>query len=203
MPLARELLASLGIRMEVLRRAEYKSAFESLTDSELSGPNREQLDALLDTLNRQLVSGIADARKLSPEVVQQLVDRGPLSADDALSAKLVDALLYHDQSLKFALRRAGPEAAMVPLAVYGAAAPQPESPAARVALIRAAGLIRRGDGPLGSEIAADELAGALENVAGDPELNAVILRLDFGGARRWRPTPSGAPCSRRAPPASR
>ena len=48
-------------------------------------------------------------------------------------------------------------------------------------LIRAAGLIRRGDGPLGSEIAADELAGALENVAGDPELNAVILRLDFGG----------------------
>ena len=51
-PLARELLASLGIRMEVLRRAEYKSAFESLTDSELSGPNREQLDALLDTLNR-------------------------------------------------------------------------------------------------------------------------------------------------------
>src|SRR5687768_1690946 len=37
-PLARDLLASLGIRMEVLRRAEYKSALESLTDSELSGP---------------------------------------------------------------------------------------------------------------------------------------------------------------------
>ena len=37
-PLARDLLASLGVRFEVLRRAEYKSALESLTDSELSAP---------------------------------------------------------------------------------------------------------------------------------------------------------------------
>ena len=64
MPLARDLLASLGVRFEVLRRAEYKSALESLTDSQLSGPNREQLEALLDTLSGQLVTGIAEGRKL-------------------------------------------------------------------------------------------------------------------------------------------
>ena len=51
-PLARDLLAGLGIEFEVLRRAEYKTALESLTASQLSGPNREQLDALLDSAER-------------------------------------------------------------------------------------------------------------------------------------------------------
>ena len=63
------------------------------------------------------------------------------------------------------------------LAARGSAGPA----GAGVALIRAAGLIRRGDGPLGSEIAADELAATLEEVADDPAVNAVLLRLDSGG----------------------
>jgi protease-4 len=50
-----------------------------------------------------------------------------------------------------------------------------------VALVRAAGLIRRGDGPLGAEIAADELAAALEDIARDGSLAAVLLRIDSGG----------------------
>ena len=68
-PLARDLLASLGIDVEVFRRAEYKSAMETLTDSALT-PNREQLDALLDTLNGQLVDEIAEGRRLAPDAVQ-------------------------------------------------------------------------------------------------------------------------------------
>ena len=78
MPLARDLLASLGIRMEVLRRAEYKSALESLTDSQLSGPNREQLEALLDMLSGQLVRRYrATAATLAPAQVQRLIDQRP------------------------------------------------------------------------------------------------------------------------------
>ena len=180
-PLARDLLASLGIRMEVLRRAEYKSALESLTDSELSGPNREQLEALLDTLSAQLVAGIADGRGLAPERVRALIEQGPLTADAALAGGLVDALDYRDQAVARAIDRAGPDAATVPLSVYRDAVGAPAGPAATVALIRAAGLIRRGDGPLGSEIAADELAGTLADIAEDPEFAAVLLRIDSGG----------------------
>ncbi len=180
-PLARELLASLGIRMEVLRRAEYKSALESLTDSELSGPNREQLEALLETLGGQLEAGIADGRALAPADVRRLIDQGPLTADAALAAGLIDKLHYRDESLAAAMDRAGDGAATVSLRAYADAAAPPAKPAATVALIRAAGLIRRGDGPLGSEIAADELAGTLEDIAKDGSLKAVVLRLDSGG----------------------
>jgi protease-4 len=180
-PLARDLLASLGIRIEVLRRAEYKSALASLTDSELSGPNREQLEALLDTLNGQLVGGIADGRALAPDQVRRLIDQGPLTADAALAAGLVDALRYRDEAQAAARDQAGAGAATVSLAAYADAVVAPARPAATVALIRAAGLIRRGDGPLGSEIAADELAGTLKDIAEDSDFAAVLLRLDSGG----------------------
>jgi protease-4 len=180
-PLARDLLASLGIRMEVLRRAEYKSALESLTDSQLSGHNREQLEALLDMLSVQLARGIGEQRDMSQLDVQQLIDRGPLTADEARAAGLVDELRYRDESAKAAMERAGTGTAMVSLEDYLAVGGTGGTVSARVALIRASGLIRRGDGALGSEIAADELAATLEDVADDPAVNAVILRLDSGG----------------------
>ncbi|MFO1047594.1 MAG: signal peptide peptidase SppA [Geminicoccaceae bacterium] len=180
-PFARDLLASLGIRMEVLRRAEFKSAFESLTDSAISGPNRLQLEALLDSLNKQLVTAIAEQRRLSPEQVQALIDRAPLSADEAKEAKLVDMLYYHDQVMTSALGRAQ-GSKPVDLDDYGAAGiSAPAQPAARVALVRAAGLIRRGEGALGTEIAADDLVENLEDIAHDPGFAAVLLRLDTGG----------------------
>ena len=180
-PFARDLLASLGVRFEVLRRAEYKSALDSLTDSQLSAPNREQLEALLDTLSAQLVSGIAEGRKLAPEEVRRLIDQGPFTGEAALAAGLIDFVRYQDESLKLALRRAGADAATVPLEVYANSVAVPAQPAAGVALIRASGLIRRGSGPLGSEIAADELAETLRDIAEDPGLAALLLRIDSGG----------------------
>lgn len=180
-PLAHELLASLGIDFEVLRRAEYKTAMETLTDSRLSGPNREQLEALLDTLNGQLVSGIAEGRKLATAQVRDLIDRGPLSSDEARAAMLVDALRYADETTETSISRLGHDAAAVDLRDYAAQRPEPSAPAASVALVRAAGLIVRGEGSLVDGIAADELAGVLGDIADDRHLQAVVLRLDSGG----------------------
>ena len=90
-PLARELLASLGIDFEVLRRAEYKTALESLTDSQLTGPNREQLDALLDTLNGQFVYRNRRRPQAAAGGGPQLIDRGPFSSRRGAGARLVDA----------------------------------------------------------------------------------------------------------------
>lgn len=180
-PLAHDLLTSLGIDVEVQRRAEYKTAMETLTDSQLTGPNREQLDALLDTLNGQLVSGIAEGRRLAPEQVRDLIDRGPFSSDEARSVMLVDALRYGDETTYTSLHRLGDGTRVVDLADYAAQRPVPKDPAATVALVRAAGMITRGEGSLVDGIAADELAGVLRDIADDRQLQAVVLRLDSGG----------------------
>ena len=180
-PLARDLLTSLGIDFEVFRRAEFKTAMESLTDSQLTAPNREQLDALLDTLSGQLVDGIAEGRKLTPDRTRSLIDQGPFSADEARAAMLVDALRYGDETRSTSVHRLGGSAVAVDIADYAAQRPVAEAPAASVALVRAAGLIRRGGGSLVDGIAADELAGVLAGIAADPQLKAVVLRLDSGG----------------------
>jgi protease-4 len=183
-PLARDLLTRLGVSFEVVRRAEYKTALESLTESELSAPNREMLEALLGTLQGQLVAGIAEGRGIPPERVRRLVDRGPFTGPEALAESLVDRLGHADETLDAALGRAGAGAEPVDLADYAdrnpATSSGPES-AAPVALIRAAGLIRRGEDGIGSEIAADDLAGALAEAAKDDEVRAVVLRVDSGG----------------------
>jgi protease-4 len=154
---------------------------ESLTDSQLTAPNREQLDALLDTLSGQLVDGIAEGRKLTPDQTRGLIDRGPFSADEARAAMLVDALRYGDEIRSTSVHRLGKTAVAVDIADYAAQRPEPATPAASIALVRAAGLIRRGGGSLVDGIAADELAGVLAGIAADPQLKAVVLRLDSGG----------------------
>lgn len=180
-PLARELLARLGVSFEVVRRAEYKTALESLTESELSAPNREMLEALLDTLSDQLVQGIAQGRGLAPEEVRALIDRGPFTAVEALDAGLVDRLDHPDTTLEAALDRAGNGAGEIELGDYAAERPPATRGAAKVALVRAAGAIRRGDGAIGIEIAADDLADALDEAAEDRAIRAVLLRIDSGG----------------------
>ena len=181
MPFVRSLLDRLGIGFEVIRRAEYKSALESLTESEISSANRAQTEALLDTLQGQLVGGIATGRGLAPERVERLLDRGPITALEALADGLVDHLSQPEDALDLARREVGRDARPVELADYAAHEPDPPAGAAEVALIQAAGPIRRGEHGIGEEIAADDLAALLHDVAKDRDVKAVLLRLDSGG----------------------
>jgi protease-4 len=178
-PLAQGLLANLGIELEVAKREEYKTALESFTQSELTPANREMLNGLLDDLGRQLVAGIADGRELDPAEVQRLIDRGPLTGEEALAGRLIDRIAHEDEILADARARAG-DADTIELADYAAQRPSGAA-AAKVALVRAAGLIRRGEDGVGLEIAADDLADTLSDAADDEAIRAVLLRIDSGG----------------------
>ncbi len=180
-PLARDLLDRLGVRMEVVRREEYKTALESLTSSELSGPNREQISALLDSLTGQLAAGIAQGRSLTPEQVIRRITTGPYSGKDAMAAGLIDRVRPRRDTYGAALQQAGEGAVGIDLDDYAAALGQPDDPAATVALVRSAGLIRRGGGSLADGIAADSLVDMLREIEDEPAIGAVILRLDSGG----------------------
>jgi protease-4 len=181
LPLARDLLSSLGVQLEVVRRAEYKTALESFTESEITTPNREMLEAMLDVLEAQLVQGIAEGRRLDPAEVRRLVDSGPFTGEEALGARLVDRVAHEDESFTRARSQAGGNAATVALADYAATLDHAGTTAPRVALIQAVGAIRRGEGGIGTGVAADEMAAALAEAAGDPAVRAVLLRIDSPG----------------------
>jgi len=93
----KETLARLGVEVQVVRVAPWKTAADSLIFTELTDAAREQYNWLFDSLYADIVDGIAAGRKLDAEAVQSLIDRGPLTAREALAGGLVDHLAYEDE----------------------------------------------------------------------------------------------------------
>jgi protease-4 len=181
-PSAAGLLANIGVTFEVARRAEYKTALETVSEREITPANREMLGALLDDLSRQLAEGVAAGRRLDPAAVARLIDGGPYTAGEALSAGLVDGVRHLDETLGAALAQAGEGARAVPLGAYRRSGlPEPDEAASSVAFVRGVGTIRRGEGGVGRDIAADDTAQALADAVRDPDIRAILLRLDTGG----------------------
>lgn len=176
----------LGIQPEFDHRGRYKTAANMLTETKMTAPHREEVEALVASLSGQLVAGIAKRRGLSPDAVHAAIDRGPLLADEALQQKLVDRLGYRDEAIAAARRRAGSGAELVGLTRYLDRAGRPHRQGDRIALIYGTGLIVRGGGsgdPLsGSEtMAANRVARAFRAAARDPEVRAILFRIDSRG----------------------
>ena len=90
-------LERLGVQPDFEAAGAYKSFGEAYTRSFASPANQEAMQALAGDRHHQLVQGIAEQRGLDSIAVQQLLARGPLSANEALEAKLVDQLCYQDE----------------------------------------------------------------------------------------------------------
>ena len=89
-------LEKLGVRLELLRIGEHKSAPETYTRSNSSEANREQINRLLDDLFAQFAADIADGRGISIDSCTAMIDNGPFTSAEALASGLVDGLVYRD-----------------------------------------------------------------------------------------------------------
>lgn len=90
-------LDKLGVKIDLLRIGDYKTAAERYTHKEASEENREQVNRILDDLYGQFVADIADGRKISADSVRTIVDNGPYTSAEALEYGLVDRLTYRDE----------------------------------------------------------------------------------------------------------
>ncbi|MDF1544366.1 MAG: signal peptide peptidase SppA [bacterium] len=93
-------LAKLGIRADMVRIGDYKTAPEQYTQTAATEENRAQINRILDNLYEQFVDGIARGRELSIDSVTALIDNGPYTSEDAVAAGLVDGLSYRDNMRK-------------------------------------------------------------------------------------------------------
>ena len=91
------LLEKLNIEPTVLRVGTFKGAVEPYTREDLSRENREQLVAILENWSQLLTSTTAEARSMSEEHVNNLIQAGTiLTTEDALEADLLDGLLSEE-----------------------------------------------------------------------------------------------------------
>jgi protease-4 len=185
-PFVRGLLDKLGIAAEFEHREEFKTAANSLTETRMTGPQREELDALLSSLWGQIGRDVGAARKLSPEAVTAAADRAPLSAGEARALGLVDKIGYRDQAMTDAWNHAAGGAKFMTVSRYLEAAGRPHESGAQIALIYGTGLVMRGGGTggvLGEEnnFGARSLGRAFAAAARNKEVKAIVFRIDSPG----------------------
>ena len=179
-------LDKLGITASFERREDFKTAMNMLTEAQMTSAQREELEALLTSLQDQINRGIAAARKLRVADVAALVDRAPLSADAAKAAGLVDRVAYRDEALWRAQLRAGAGAQTMALSRYLTAAGRPHQSGTRIALIYGTGLITRTSSEASAltndtQFTARAVERAFNAAARDKDVRAIVFRIDSPG----------------------
>ena len=182
-------LDMLGIRADLERIGDYKSASESFTRKEMSEAQREIQNIILDDLYEQLVEVIANGRGWTREDVKKCIDAGPYTARQAFAAELVDRLVYEDELIDVVTELTDEHTDLVTPDEYTNSrlytqhwrVPQP-----KIAIIEAKGLMLTGDSfidPLtGTQVmGADTIVQAIEAAQNDTAIKAVVLRIDSGG----------------------
>lgn len=95
----KDVLAKVGVKMQIAKVGSYKSAVEIFTGDKMSDADREQTEAYINGIWQNVTKDVAASRKLSVEQLNTYADSLITFNDtkDMLKLKLVDALLYTDQ----------------------------------------------------------------------------------------------------------
>ncbi|MEC8652633.1 MAG: signal peptide peptidase SppA [Planctomycetota bacterium] len=89
----KDALDLAGVQVEVTRVGEFKGAVEPYMLPTMSSHLREHYRAMLTSMNGDVVRRIATGRSLSEEKVRELQEQRMFTANEALSAGLVDRLV--------------------------------------------------------------------------------------------------------------
>ena len=191
----RDALDDLSIDWNVYRAGRYKSLAESYTETEMSEADRASTEPVVRALWQAFQDGISEGRELPPGAVQAYAESflpaleatGGDTAALALDAGLVDALWTRDQveeRLAGIVGRDGNGRLFEGLdftdylAATDLKEALPDGP--QVAVVPAVGMILGGDQPPGT-IGSDSLISVLRELRRDPDVAAVVLRVDSGG----------------------
>ncbi len=90
----KDLLDELGIQAELFPVGDYKSAGEMFTRSGMSEASREMMRAILGDIQGRVVRAVSERSGLTEAEVEELLDRGPLTAPEAVDRGLVSGLAY-------------------------------------------------------------------------------------------------------------
>jgi protease IV len=185
----------LGVRADVLKIAEYKSAPEVVTEKKSTGPAREEREAVLDDVYRWLLGSLAASRRSEASAVSARVDQGPYTAGEALRAGLVDEVVAPEELEEWVSRR-HPGTVLVPVDDLGPRRPERWASHPRVVVVVVEGDMVEGESrelPLFGEriVGSDTIAQAVES-ARESDAVAIVVRINSPGGsvgaadRIWR-----------------
>ena len=190
----KDLLAKLGIKVQLCKVGKYKSAPEMLTADGMSEPNREQVTAYINGIWQVMLKEVAESRKIAVDSLNAYADRfiALSKPEDYVKLKLVDKLLYTDEvkgeikkMLKIDPDESFPQLTLKDMENVKGKKKEGD----QVAVYYAYGDIVDSDtGDMTDQehsIVASKVCKDLEKLAGDDDVKAVVLRVNSPGGSAY------------------
>ncbi|MEZ7980384.1 MAG: signal peptide peptidase SppA [Myxococcota bacterium] len=172
----------LGIDFDVAKAGRYKSAVEVYTEKGMSEDARAMADSLLDDTYERFVAALADGRKLSIAEVEAAIDTGAVRNQQLESLGLIDGESHLDELLSRL------DAPILWHGEYASVDPEEIGFEAEIeiALIYGTGPVVQGGDSRSllsgeSVFASATVSRAIVDAAEDPDIAAIILRIDSPG----------------------
>jgi protease IV len=179
-------LEQLGVEVRMDNRYEYKNALNIFTETEMTEPHREAVEAVLRSSYENIVAGISTGRGMTRDEARQVIDNGPYYGEEAVRARLVDGLAYRDEVYDSLRARVGGDPEFLFLRRYLKGAGRPFQRGEEIALIYGTGTVQRGSSdfsPLtgGSAMGSETVARAFRDAIEDDAIRAIVFRVDSPG----------------------
>lgn len=187
----RDFLDKVGVKIQVVKVGQYKSATETFTEDHMSDANREQVSVYLNGIWDRMLSDVSKSRKISTDSLNAYADQVMefSSTKEYKQKGLIDATLYPDQikgEIKKLLKIADEEAiAQVSVSQMVDYASIETGNSDQIAVYYCEGSIVQqevqgvltGDaGIVGPTVCRD-----IEALAKDDNVKAVVIRINSGG----------------------
>jgi len=196
------LFDKLGVKADYVQIGEYKGADEEYTRTEASEELRGELNKLTDSLYAQIIDGISRNRHLDKKTVQDAIDQTIVTGKEAKERGFVDELVDEDGLRPLLAKQMRNEVDLIndfgrperpsvdlssPFGLFSLMMRKSEPPSDKpaVAIIYASGVITDGDGGGGmfeeSGVGSEPMRKAFRIAARDPNIKAVVVRIDSPG----------------------
>jgi protease-4 len=182
----KDLLDKLGVDIQLIRHGKFKSAGEQYTQNHLTDANREQNEALVNSIWASMVDEIAASRDFSADDFNGWIDNLELLDAESLQERgIVDQYMYKDELEDYLCTLFDVEEAkdlkFADLGTYATAKIKEESKAKdKIAVIYADGEIVMSGNP-DNDIVGEVLARRLKKLEQDSTVKAVVFRINSPG----------------------
>lgn len=187
-----DLMKKVGVKMQVFKVGTFKSTVEPYILTEMSEPNRQQVQSFIGDIWQHFCQDVSASRKISTDSLNAFADRYVTfaEANDYVRLKMVDELTYIDQVRTKLQKLSQQDKVNFISPAELAKLDVPASSSNDIAIYYAEGTIVdvSTQSPLNStqsEIVGSKVVSDLDKLAKDESVKAVVLRINSGGGSAY------------------
>jgi len=187
MPYAKGMLDKLGIRTELHKIKDYKSAAELVTRENMSAEAREMNKWIMDDLWEMQMAAFTKELGIPEEKLVEHMNYAIFEADEALEAGFIDGVLYWNELKEWLAGGDDEELQTVSHSEYDKISRESVGLKGkkRIAVVHAHGMIggrkSQVNPLLGPMMGHETVAADLRKAAEDDKVEAIVFRIDSGG----------------------